>query len=130
LYTAQDIFNMTMDLVSKRNANGTIDPGKTATYKARSLGLLSLWQSEMQTTLMQTISDPITDLSQEITVNDKVSGPYFLAANLILIEDPDSAGFFEQKFEELKQTIIRRQPATEVAITDTYSMGGYEYQNY
>ena len=45
MYTAQQIFDMTMDLVSKRNANGTIDPGKTATYKARSPGILTIWQN-------------------------------------------------------------------------------------
>jgi hypothetical protein len=45
MYTAQEIFNMTCDFISKRNPNGTIDPGKTATYKARAPGILTAWQS-------------------------------------------------------------------------------------
>lgn len=39
-----------MDLISKRSPNGTIDAGKTATYRARSLGLLTLWQNILSRT--------------------------------------------------------------------------------
>jgi len=47
MFLAQDIFNFAMDLISKRSPNGTIDAGKTASYRARSLGLLTLWQNIM-----------------------------------------------------------------------------------
>jgi hypothetical protein len=50
MFTAQDIFNFAMDLISKRSPNGTIDAGKTASYRARSLGLLTLWQNMISRT--------------------------------------------------------------------------------
>jgi len=71
---------------------------------------------------MQTISEPITDLSQEITVPDKVSGPYYLAATLLLIEDPASASYFQQRFEELRQIIVRKRPSEAVPIVDAYGI--------
>ena len=120
--TGQDIFNKACDLISKRLSNGTIDPNSTAVYRARSLGLITLWQSIMQTELLQTISDPITDLSDEITVVDNITGPYYLAANLIFNEDSDSANYFQQMFEVLKKTVIRKQPAEWVEITDVYGV--------
>jgi hypothetical protein len=50
MFTAQQIFDFTCDLISKRSPNGTIDAGKTASYRARSLGLLTLWQNIMSRT--------------------------------------------------------------------------------
>jgi hypothetical protein len=50
MFTALDIFGIAMDLISKRSPNGTIDAGKTASYRARSLGLLTLWQNIMSRT--------------------------------------------------------------------------------
>ncbi len=46
MYTAQDIFNITADLIDERLANGTINATTTAVYKARTPGILNLWQSE------------------------------------------------------------------------------------
>jgi len=50
MFTALDIFGLSMDLISKRSPNGTIDATKTASYRARSLGLLTLWQNIMSRT--------------------------------------------------------------------------------
>jgi len=47
LFTAQEIFNLACDLIGKRSANGTIDGGKTAIYRARAPGILTLWQGIM-----------------------------------------------------------------------------------
>lgn len=126
MITAQSIFDMTCDLISKRSANGTIDAGKTATYRARSLGLLTLWQNEIELSIGADISDPITNLSQAITVDDRVSGPYYLAAKLVLIEDPGASSYFEQKADELKNLFMRRQKAVEVVITDVYGFNEVE----
>lgn len=45
MFSALEIFNLACDLIGKRQANGTIDPGKTAIYRARSLGILTAWQN-------------------------------------------------------------------------------------
>lgn len=120
IFTAQEIFNLACDLISKRQANGTIDGGKTAIYRARALGILTLWQNEIELLLSLPMSDPITDLVQEITVVDRTSGPYYLASKLILVEDPASANFFEQKSDDNIALFAKRQKATEIAITDVY----------
>jgi hypothetical protein len=124
--TGQDIFNLAMDLIGKRKSDGTIDTNKTKLYNARSPGLLTLWQNEIQKDLGETLSDAITALTDTITVNDKLSGAYFLAANFLLVEDPDSANFFQQKFEELKRLQLNRKVATEVDITDSYEWSSSE----
>jgi hypothetical protein len=46
MYTAQQIFDLAMDLVNKRAANGIINATTTAVYKARTPGILTLWQNE------------------------------------------------------------------------------------
>lgn len=70
----------------------------------------------------------ISDLSQTLQVDEisSMSGAYFLAAHLLLIEDPASASFFNGMYEELKLEASLKQPATESAIVDIYAinMGG------
>jgi hypothetical protein len=126
ILTGQDIFNQAMDLISKRKPDGTIDENKTKVYNARSPGLLTMWQNEIELYLGTTLSEPITSLTDTITVNDKSSGAYFLAANFLLVEDPDSASFFQQKFEELRKLQLNRQVATEEDIEDSYSWSSSE----
>lgn len=46
MYTAQQIFDLCMDLVNKRQANGVINANNTAIYKVRAPGILTLWQNE------------------------------------------------------------------------------------
>lgn len=119
--TAQQIFNNAMDLMDKRSATGSIDATKTQRYKVRTPNILTMWQSELATDLMITIPGPITDLSQNITVADTISGPYYLASMLLLIEDTDTASFFQQKYEENRRLYMSRRPATIVQIIDVYS---------
>jgi len=68
------------------------------------------------------MSDPITDLAQEITILDKTSGPYYLAAKLILVEDPATSSFFEEKSDELKRLFVQRQKSTEESVIDVYGI--------
>lgn len=66
----------------------------------------------------------ITDLTQTLQVDEvtSMSGAYFLASHLLLIEDPDSANFFQQMFEALKLEAQMKQPASEAAIVDVYGV--------
>jgi hypothetical protein len=121
ILTANDIFERACDLVSKRKRDGIIDATKTISYQVRTCGLLTLWQNEIQQEIGETLSSTLTELTDIITVKDKLSGAYFLAANFLLVEDPDSASFFQQRFEELKNRFINKQKSTEVDITDSYS---------
>jgi hypothetical protein len=65
----------------------------------------------------------ITALTDTILVDDAaaLSGAYFLAANFMLLIDPNTASFFQQKFEEARDSL--KQPGRNVDIEDAY--GGY-----
>lgn len=73
---------------------------------------------------------PITSLTQTLQVDEisSMSGAYFLASHLLLVEDPDSASYFNQRYEELKMESNIKTPATATQIIDIYgittSMGG------
>ena len=64
----------------------------------------------------------ISNLAQTLQVDDvtAISGSYFLAATLLLIEDPSSASFFQQMYEGLKLESAMKQPASESSIVDIY----------
>jgi len=68
----------------------------------------------------------ITDLIQTLQVDDitAMSGAYYLAAHLLLTEDPGTASYFSQRFIELKLESNVKTPAVISNIIDVYSLGG------
>ena len=47
MYTVQDIFNLACDLIDERLASGAINATTTAVYKARTPGVLNLFQNRV-----------------------------------------------------------------------------------
>ena len=72
---------------------------------------------------------PITDLTQILEVDDITAetAAYFLSAHLLLVEDPASASFFNERFIELKAETSLKQPASIQDIVDIYGMNGGVY---
>lgn len=68
------------------------------------------------------IPTAITVLSQTIEVDDHlaISGAYYLATHLLLVEEPAMSSYFEQKYNELLALAMRPKPAQKVAIIDVY----------
>jgi hypothetical protein len=66
----------------------------------------------------------ITDQMQVDDVTAKTIVPYGLAAHLLLTENPDSANYFQQRFEELKRLASQQQTASEEMITNLYGNFG------
>lgn len=68
----------------------------------------------------------ITSLTDSIEVDDitAMSGAYYLAAHLLLVEDPNSASFFNSVYEDLKREAVIKSPASENPIQDVYGGGG------
>jgi len=122
MYTAQNIYDLAIDLIDERLASGAINATNTTIYKARTLGLLTSWQNEIATCLNITIPDPITDLTQVIIVGDRISGQYYLASQLLLVEDSDRASFFNDKFMENKRLYLSRLPVKIMPLTDVYEV--------
>ena len=71
---------------------------------------------------------PITVLTQTLQVDDVTAegAAYFLASHLMLIENPETASFFNGRFMELKIEAQIKSPASITEIIDVYSLdGGY-----
>lgn len=125
--TANDIFELCAgDIIGRRTSTGIIDVTKTAKWKNRVPGILTIWQTEMAIALDVDIPDPIMEISDAITINDRLSGAYFLASKLLIVEDPSSASYYEQKFEDMKKLLLKRQPQSFEAIEDVYPISGGE----
>lgn len=68
----------------------------------------------------------ITDTTTELPTNNIVADQfltYYVAAKMAMTENPQIAGFFEQKSNELKFDAKKGQPANEIKITDVYFGG-------
>jgi len=127
LYTVQTIFDLAVgDLIAKRQANGIIDQSKVAKWKALTPGILTAWQTEMAILLNVTVPDTLSSMTNGITITDKSTAHYYLASQLLLVEDPSSSSFYNQKFEENRNVRVRKQPAEEQLVTDVYSSSDSE----
>ena len=125
-YTVQEVFDVAVgDLIGKRQADGTIDQLKVAKWKARTLGILTSWQNEMAVLLNVDVPDPLTSMTDEITIDAKNCAEFYLASQLLIVEDPSSSSFYNTKYEENRNTRVRKQPATEETITDVYGANDY-----
>lgn len=68
----------------------------------------------------------ITSLTESLEIDDVtvMSAAYFVAAHLLLEENPASASFFNGRYMELKALSSVKAPASITEIVDVYSMGG------
>jgi hypothetical protein len=65
----------------------------------------------------------LTDTMQVDDITSRTIIPYGLAAHLLLTENPDSANYFQERYEELKYNATQPQPTSEEQITNLY--GGF-----
>ncbi|MCD7034312.1 hypothetical protein LRR81_08700 [Metabacillus sp. GX 13764] len=120
--TGQQVFDMAMTLIDEVSETGNIVIENPGYYKAKALTFLTTLQTE----LIPLDQSPViqTDLSQYLLVSDRIALlvlPYGLAAHLLLIDDPNSASFFNDRYEELK----RKQQTRSQPITDVYGVNGF-----
>lgn len=110
-----------MDLADERDDVGTINPTNTASYKVRTPGILNLIQAELigyEST--PSIVSTMTDELQLSTTQCLTVVPYMLGAELFKEENEDIYDHFMLKVRELRN--LKKQPASEVAITDVYGI--------
>lgn len=139
--SAQEIFELAIDLIDERNeTTGLIVAADTREYKNRALSILNIIGGELfpysdtftvSEQGKRPILTPITDFTTAINIDDYICRsvmPYGLAAHLKMEEDPASAGFFQQRYEELRAGLARGLPAVSEDIEDLY--GGIEYREF
>ena len=121
---AQMIFDLAMHLMDETNeATGKTDTADTKEYKNRALGILNVLRVEaFPYSDTYTITEPgkrpvcpeILDFEGPIGLDDGICQgvlPYGLAARLLLGEDDQRAGFFQQRYEEKLAQLRRELPA-------------------
>lgn len=130
---AQAVFDTAMGLMDEVNqTSGKTDTQDTKEYKNRTLLILNLLRGELYPYSdsftasdegRRPIARTIEGFDTAIDLDDYICQsvlPYGLAAHLLLDENPSSAGFFQQRYEELKSLLSRGNPAESQDITDIY----------
>lgn len=135
--TAQEVFTLAITLMDELNeSNGNADTNDTKEYKLRTLSILNILRGELypySDTFAEAepgkrpIADKIEDFSTPIGLDDYICQsvmPYGLAAHLLMQEDPTSANFYQQRYDELKAMLARGLPAESEDIEDVYGCNG------
>lgn len=143
--TALRVFELAINLMDELTDEGAYDHEDTTEYKNRTLGILNILRGELylysdtykknqeweakRRPIVATISsfDDVIDLDDYICQSVM---PYGLAAHLLMDENPTSASFFQQRYDELKMMLMRGMPTESEDIEDVYGIrGGIEPYN-
>ena len=139
---AQRVFDLTMALMDEMSESGQADTADTKEYKNRTLNILNVLRGELypysdtyknSDDNKRPIADVIENFEDGISLDDYICQsvlPYGLAAHLLLDENPNSASFFQQKYDELKSMLARGLPQESVEIEDVYSDGYYPHNDF
>jgi hypothetical protein len=125
--TNQDIFNITVDLISERLDSGQVDTTNTLNYSKRAPGLLTMLNSEICREAPLYKSLTITEVTQtandytEITLPaDYIAMYQLLDSNLNLVDDFKIIGRKLYVRYDLNGTLIYRYvPAVVTALSET-----------
>lgn len=135
--TAQEVFEAAMTLMDELNeSNGKADTADTKEYKNRTLAILNILRGQLYPysdtyeageSGKRPIVARIEDFTTAIGLDDYICQsvlPYGLAAHLLMQEDPTSANFFQQRYDELLMSLSRSMPVEAEDIEDVYGFSG------
>ena len=140
--TGMDVFQRAITIMDELSDEGKYKYEDTEEYRLRTLAILNVLQQELYPfsdtyrknseweSRRRPVAAQLEDLYSEIDLDDYCAGtvlPYGLAAHLLMAEDPSSANFCQQRYDELKASLQRGMPAESEDITDLY--GGLEPYN-
>lgn len=119
--TGNQVLDRALTLMDEVTETGAITTDTPEYYKTKALNVLNILQVELLP-LSASIT-PITDLSQNLQVTDRIAYlvlPYGLAAHLLIVDDMNMASFWNARYEELKRKIPTEIKPTE----DVYGVLG------
>ena len=140
--TGMDVFESAITLMDELNDEGKYKNADTEEYRMRTRAILNVLIGELYPFSdtykknqewqpgRRPVAQMLEDLYTEIDLDDYIGRsvmPYGLAAHLLLAEDPSTAGFCQQRYDELKAQLSRGLPAESEDIIDVY--GGIEPYN-
>lgn len=138
--TGMDVFEIAINLMDELNDEGKYKHADTEEYRMRTRAILNILIGELYIYSdtykknqdwadgRRPVPAMLDDLYTEIDLDDYICRsvmPYGLAAHLLLDENPTTAGFFQQRYDELKAGLMRGLPAVSDDITDIYGSYGY-----
>ena len=137
--TAQKVFELAIALMDSLNSDGKADGADNREYRNRALPIMNMLAHELfpysDTYEPDDEGRPtpaeIKAWDRPIDLDDKICVgvmPYGLAATLLLAEDPATASFFQQRYEELKARLPEGMPAQSRDVEDLY--GGWPYNDF
>lgn len=139
--TGKDVFDRAVTMMDELNDAGETTYADTQEYLNRTLAILNTLQGELYfysdtfpkwqewESGRRPILMPLPDLDTPIDLDDYCAGtvlPYGLAAHLLLDENPSTAGFFQQRYEELLRGLMNGRGKMNVSedIEDIYGPKG------
>ena len=145
--TGMDVFQRAITMMDELSDEGKYKYEDTEEYRQRTLAILNVLQGELYqysdtykknanwASGRRPVLTALEDLYSEIDLDDYCAGtvlPYGLAAALLLDENPTTANFFQQRYDELKAGLQRGMPAVSEDIEDVYGPRGgiYPYNEF
>ena len=135
--TARQVFNLAIALMDEMNENtGATDTTDTKEYKLRTPNILSVLCGELypysdtytlDTDGTRPICPAVETIESTIGLDDTLCTtvlPYGLASHLLLGENNVMAGFFNQRYEEMREK-LKNSPASFESVSDAYGTSGY-----
>lgn len=145
--TGMDVFQAAITIMDELSDEGKYKYEDTDEYRNRTLAILNILQNELYpfsdtyglnqewASKRRPVASRLEDLYSEIDLDDYCAGtvmPYGLAAHLLLNEDPATANYCQQRYDELKASLMRGLPAESEDIEDVYGPKGgiYPYNEF
>jgi len=139
--TGMDVFQRAITMMDELNDAGKYRHDDTVEYQNRTLAILNILQNELYPYSdtfpkwqewdygRRPVLMPLADLYSAIDLDDYCAGtvmPYGLAAHLLLDENPSAAGYFQQRYDELKAALMRGAGKLSASedIVDVYGPNG------
>lgn len=117
--TGQQVYERALTLMDEVLETGTIATETPEYYKTKAINILNILQVELLP--LSAVITPITDLSQNMQVTDKIAYlilPYGLAAHLLINDDLTISSWLNARYDELKRKI----PTSSIPIVDVYGV--------
>ena len=137
--TGDEVFQYAITLMDELNDEGKYKHEDTTEYRNRTRAILNIMIGELYMysdtykknqsweSGRRPVPEFLDDLYTEIDLDDYICKsimPYGLAAHLLLDENPTTASFFQQRYDELKAGLMRGVPGTSEDIEDGYGNRG------
>lgn len=120
-----DVFNAAMGIMDELSSTGQAQTKDTKEYEYRTPAIMNMMVSELKIMTGDTEDWlPVESLDDIIPGVDTTYAlgamGYGLAANLLVDENPTAAGFYQQRYEEMRSRYVNSRPAEAEDIEDLY----------